>query len=246
MPPVVRDEMNPFGALPFIDDWDETAVGLADENDQNTGVFINTEPREPDHITNAHLDRLAFISSLIGNDVRQELTDTFTVGTSYELTVAVGTSATFGVGATEELEIALFYFDGGVEQVVASTHVAGSEVGTTVLVDVVVELPVVSGGDAWANLPIGVLIRPSVTDPDDAAGEGFWNADHVRLEAVVPTPLGDVNCDGMVNVADAQALADVLVEADTDPCHVAAADVSGDAQLTGHDVQSLVDVLTMP
>ena len=44
LPAVTRDEMNPFGALPFIDDWDETEVGLQDEFDQNTGVFLNIDP----------------------------------------------------------------------------------------------------------------------------------------------------------------------------------------------------------
>jgi len=182
-PPVMRDEQNPFGALPFIDDWDETAVGPADELDQNTGVFLNTDAPAPDHITNSHLDRLAFISSLIGNDVRQELSATFTPGWTYELTVAVATSFTFPVGAGEELEIALFYFDGGVEQVIASTLVAGSEVNATSLIDVTVSLPPVDADAPWADQPIGILIRPSTTDADDSLGEGFWDADHVRLEA---------------------------------------------------------------
>ena len=188
MPPVERNEQNPFGAAPFIDDWDETEVGLTDEDHQDTGVFINTEPQEPDHITNAHQDRLAFIQSFIGNDVRQALAAVFEPGRSYSLTVAVGTSFIFPAGATEELEIALFYFDGGVEQVIASTFVAGSEVNPTSLIDVNVMIPEVAPGDAWANEPIGILIRPSVTDPDDGAGEGFWDVDHVRLDASALAP----------------------------------------------------------
>jgi hypothetical protein len=182
-PPVERDDKNPFGALPFIDDWDETAVGPGDEDHQNTGVFINTDVGEPDHIINPHLDRLGFISSLIGNAVRQELTQSFEAGRAYTLTVAVGTSMMFGVGATERLEVALFYFQGGVEQVISSTFVAGSEVSATSLIDVMVAMPTVNPGDAWAGLPIGVLIRPDETDADDTQGEGFWNVDHVRLEA---------------------------------------------------------------
>lgn len=181
-PPVTRDEKNPFGALPFLDDWDETAVGLVDEGDQNTGVFLNTDVGEPDHITNLHLDRLGFISSLIGNDLRQELSDTFLPGHSYTLTVAVGTSFTFGVGATEQLEVALFYFDSSVEQVIVSSFISGSEVNANSLVDVTVKLPYVAAADVFANQQIGVLIRPSTTDPDDGDGEGFWNVDHVRLE----------------------------------------------------------------
>lgn len=245
-PPVVRDEMNPFGALPFIDDWDETAVGPADEMDQNTGVFINTDPGSPDHITNLDLDRAAFLSSLIGNDVRQELTDTFEVGRSYQLTVAVGTSFTFPVDATEELEIALFYFDGGVEQVVASANVSGAAAGITTLTDVVVNAAVVASGDPWAGQPLGVLIRPSITDPDDTMGEGFWNVDFVRLEASDPVLAGDVDCNGIVDASDASAMADVLVGTDLDPCHVAAADIDGGVSPDAGDIQALIDILILP
>lgn len=181
MPPVVRDEQNPFGALPFIDDWDETAIGLHDEDEQNTGNFLNTEPESPDYIINSHLDRLAFISSLIGNDLRQALGENFSPGWSYELKVAIGKSSTFPVGNTETLEVALFYFNGGIEQVIASTTITGSQVSTTSLVDVTVSLSTVQGGDAWAGEPIGVLVRPATNDPDEKAGEGFWNVDHVRL-----------------------------------------------------------------
>ena len=184
LPPVVRDEQNPFGALPFLDDWDETAVGLADEFDQNTGVFLNTDPQSPDHITNPHLDRLAFVSSLVGNDLRQALTSNFAYGLSYQFTVAVGTSLTFPVGLTEELEVALFYFNGGVEQIIGSTFVSGSEVNATSLIDVTVSIPAVLQNNAWVNQPIGVLVRPVVDDPNDADGEGFWNVDHARLEAI--------------------------------------------------------------
>lgn len=189
-PPVVRDEKNPFGALPFLDDWDETAIGLTDEFDQNTGVFLNTDPPSPDRITNAHLERLAFISSLIGNDLRQELVQKFEPGRSYTLTVGVAHSLNFPVGATEGLEVALFYFDGGSEQVIASSTVTGSGASNTALTDVVVNLSEVSMTDPWADKPIGILIRPAVNDPDDGDGEGFWDADNVRLDATgihIPT-----------------------------------------------------------
>ncbi len=201
LPPVTRDEQNPFGALPYIDDWDETAIGPADEFDQNTGVFLNTDPQSPDHITNAHLDRLAFVSSLIGNDLRQELADNFEPGRHYRLTVAVATSSYFGVGADEELEVGLFYFDGGVEQTIASSFVAGSEVNATSLIDVSIVTPLVTVNDAWANQPIGILIRPSIADPDDTEGEGFWDVDYVRLKAFEPL-VGDFDIDGDVDLED--------------------------------------------
>ncbi len=181
LPAVTRGEKNPFGALPFLDDWDETAIGLADEMDQNTGVFLNPPFGEPGHVANADLERLAFLSSLTGNGVRQELADSFTPGQTYLLTVGVATSLQFPVGASEELEIALFYFDGGVEQVVASTRATGGSVSSSTVTDFSVVLPTVQPGDAWANQPIGILIRPAEDDPSDELDEGFWDADNVRL-----------------------------------------------------------------
>lgn len=188
MPPVERNKENPFGALPFLDDWDETAVGPADEFDQNTGVFLNTDNMSADHITNCHLDRLGFFSSLIGNNLRQAVADTYLVGVSYTFTLAVGKSANFPVGNSEQLQIALFYFDSGVEQIIASTTINGSQVGTTTLSDFSVAIPAVQVSDAWAGEPIGVLIRPSPTDPNDADGEGFWNVDFVRVDTNPSVP----------------------------------------------------------
>lgn len=209
-PPVVRDEKNPFGALPFLDDWDETAVGLDDEFDQNTGVFINTNMGDPDFITNAHLSRMGFLSSLIGNAVRQELPEVFETNRSYTVTVALGKSFTFPVGSTEEIEIALFYFSGGVEQIIESTLISGAEVGTTTLTDFSVTIPLVSADDPWAKKQIGVLIRPSTADPNDGDGEGFWNLDHVRLDATESAPavstLGVITLASLIGAAGASIL----------------------------------------
>jgi hypothetical protein len=187
LPMVVRDETNPFGALPYIDDWDETAVGPADEFDQNTGAFLNTDPLSSDHITNADGNQLAFVSTLIGNDLRQQLATTFVPGQRYHLTVGVASSFNFPPGADEQLELALFYRDGDVEHLIASSLVSGSEVSPTALTGFSVDTPVAGVSDAWANQPIGVLIRPWPGDPDDTAGEGFWDVDNVRLTAV-PEP----------------------------------------------------------
>lgn len=192
LPAVTRDIQNPFGALPFIADWDETDVGLADELNQNTGVFLNTAVGEPDHITNAEQKQLAFLSSLTGNAVRQELADTYIPDRSYTFTVGVAKSNNFHgfpVGDTEQLEIALFYFNHNVEQIVASTFVSGSQVNSNSLIDVTLISPVVAVGDAWAGKQIGVLVRPSITDPDEDDGEGFWDVDNARLDVSPPIML---------------------------------------------------------
>lgn len=184
-PTVSRDFNNPFGALPLIGDWDENGVGPGDEFNQNTGVFLNTDAGEPDHIDNANQRQLAFLSSLIGNTIRQELPNTFEPDHTYTFTVGVAKSSNlhgFPVGDTEQLEVALFYFVGNSEQVVASTFVSGAQVSTTSLVDVTVSTPVVAVDDAWAGKNIGVMVRPDVNDPDDEDGEGFWDVDNSRLD----------------------------------------------------------------
>ena len=116
-PPVTRDGLNPFGALPLIAEWDERNVGPVDEGQQDTGNFINTDPDQPDHITNLHLLRAAFVSSLTGNAIRQELPGAYLVGRRYAFTIAVGKSFTFPVGDSEQLEVALFYFDRSTERI---------------------------------------------------------------------------------------------------------------------------------
>jgi len=201
-PPVVRDVQNPFGALPYIDDWDETAIGTEDEMDQNTGVFLNTCFREDDHITNVEQDRAAFISSLIGNAVRQELTATYEIGAAYTFTIGVGKSLTFAAGDAEELEVALYYFDAGVEQIIASTVVTGAEVDANMLIDVSVSIPPVDPDAVWAGAPIGLLVRPSTTDPDDELDEGFWNIDDARLDRSTAACSADLDNDGDVDLHD--------------------------------------------
>jgi hypothetical protein len=185
-PTVSRNVKNPFGALPLIAEWDETGVGPGDEFNQNTGVFLNTDVGEPDHIVNAEQDQLAFLSSLTGNAVRQELPDVYVPGRTYTFTVGVAKSLTLPVGATEQLEVALYSLSGGVEQAIVSTFVSGSQVTSTSLLDVTVTSPEVEAGHTWAGKPVGLLIRPSIADPDDEDGEGFWDVDNARLEVVPP------------------------------------------------------------
>jgi hypothetical protein len=54
---------------------------------------------------------------------------------------------------------------------------------------------------------------------------------------------GDVNCDGVVDINDANALIDVILESDANQCHAAAADVNADGYRDGTDVQAFLTVL---
>ena len=52
---------------------------------------------------------------------------------------------------------------------------------------------------------------------------------------------GDINCDGTIDSSDVDALSAVLVGLDTDPAHVAAADLSGDGVRNGDDIHPFVE-----
>jgi len=241
-PPVTRDGLNPFGALPFIDEWDETNVGLLDEWDQDTGNFINTDAGEPDHITNLDLLRAAFVSSLTGNAIRQDLPHAYLPGRSYRFTIAVGKSFTFPVGDTEQLEIALFYFDPRVEEIVASTFVSGAMVNSTTVTDFSVTSAIVEEGDAWAGRPIGILVRPYTLDPDDDTGEGFWNLDYARLDELTP-PNADGDGDGDVDLVDLAMIENCLSEVDA-AC--ATFDLNSDLAIDLDDLLLFLDDLGGP
>lgn len=55
--------------------------------------------------------------------------------------------------------------------------------------------------------------------------------------------LGDVDVDEDMDAFDAMTLADVLLEIDLDPRHRCAADLIGDENLNGLDLQTLVVAL---
>lgn len=239
-PPVTRDGINPFGATPRIEDWDERDVGLGDELHQDTGNFINTDPGQPDHITNLHSLRAAFISSLTGNAIRQALPQTFQPGHDYCITIGVGKSYTFPVADSEQLEVALFYFVGNVEHVVASTFVSGMEVHATMLVDVSVTSAVVNEADAWAGRPIGILVRPFLDDPDDDEGEGFWNVDYARLDEILP-PDPDSDEDGDVDLRDFAAFQNCFSETEAVSGACVGLDLNSDSVIDLEDLWLFVE-----
>ncbi len=53
----------------------------------------------------------------------------------------------------------------------------------------------------------------------------------------------DINCDGMVNLADAAELVELLLDSDLPGCRSMAGDANGDASVDGLDIQSFVDCL---
>ncbi len=71
---------------------------------------------------------------------------------------------------------------------------------------------------------------------------GIWCFDTVMT--VHANPLGDINGDGLVDQADRLLFVDVLLGVDSDPDHVAAADLNLDGAANGADVPAFVKALT--
>ena len=75
--------------------------------------------------------------------------------------------------------------------------------------------------------------------------ESVWsNIQHVTLTGNGDEPLqGDVNCDGVVNIADVTVLIDYLLGNNTATINLLAADVNGDSVINIADVTALIDLL---
>ncbi len=187
--PVIDPLLNPFGAVPNVDNWtemDNDALGS-----QNTGVFVNTEPNhinsfgDYDHIFNTDGNQMAFLGSEAGNAFEQDLSASYHTGCDYHLTIAVGTSFMF-TPSTEEpidyLELALYYRNDSEPVDIVSLLIPAMDPNQW-LKDFSLYLPTVNSSDPWAGKNIGIAIR--------AAGQagGFWDLDNVRLIESLPAPI---------------------------------------------------------
>ena len=73
------------------------------------------------------------------------------------------------------------------------------------------------------------------------SADGYAFSDSCLVE--VYTELGDVNCDGFVNISDVTHLIDYLLSGDVPNFKPLNADVSGDGNVTIKDVTNLIDIL---
>ena len=178
--PVVDPEGYP--ASPIIDMWTELDLDVFAS--ANTGVFINTPAGSEDHMNNAHGSQLVFLGSQEGNGLEQDLSVSYQTGSTYRLTVGVGTSMRFPPSMTEPvdtLQLAFYYRDVNEPVEIAEEIIPATGLSARYLRDFSVYLPQVQENDPWAGKPIGIAIRST-----GAAG-GYWDLDNVRLGRWTPS-----------------------------------------------------------
>ncbi|GMU34857.1 MAG: hypothetical protein HS101_10390 [Planctomycetia bacterium] len=88
------------------------------------------------------------------------------------------------------------------------------------------------------------LVQIDVSD-EDIPGEA---SDSLMLTLVVMVPGGnaDVDCDDDVDMDDVDAFAQVLVDLDTEPCHVERSDFDGSASANGADIPLFIQAFLNP
>jgi hypothetical protein len=182
--PVVESN-NLFGAVPEVSRWTEIDLDLLSSS--NTGVFRNTPEGSEDHIVNTDGNQLAFLNSVLGNALEQDLDALYQAGCDYRLTVAACVSKLFP--PSDPLELVLYYRDvndpnNSID--IATKTIEPENLSSTRLQDFSVWLPAVNSGDAYDEKNIGIAIRATGT-PGTAGG--FWDLDNVRLEESFPLSL---------------------------------------------------------
>jgi hypothetical protein len=95
-----------------------------------------------------------------------------------------------------------------------------------------------------------IYIRWSIGPTNGSITYPGWNIDDVEIWGI-PTagPVGDVNCDGILSLADIPPFVEALTDAEGFPaehpaCDIARADCSGDGVVDGRDIQAFIELLT--
>lgn len=183
--------VSPFAMPAFsgsdTDDWIESPMpfwwpATIVEWNQSAGVFFNVPGLQ--HINNADGEQVAYMFAVPDMGITQDLAATYEVNRSYELRVALrGGSGGMPLGSP--VEVSLYYRNGANNIVsIGATEFLNDNTGSpTSLVDVVVNLPPVMPGDAWAGKNIGIQIRSSVALNQPELQAGTWGIDNVRLNS---------------------------------------------------------------
>jgi len=207
-------------ADPNVSDW----IELDNDTDfsANTGVFLNVT-----YIANTDANQLAFLGGEQGNALLQDLSATYQVGKSYQMTVGVCVSAQYPPFDPNALELSFYYRDPNVVDIATATQPPAG-LTSTFLKDFSVYLPIVEAGDFWADKAIGIAIR--ATGPMG----GYWDLDNVRVTEYPLVP--EFTGDEFVNLADFSTMA-----AEWLLCSETTTDVTGEGCVDEDDLLILVE-----
>jgi len=179
-----------FPAFPVIDVWQKNPepAGIPLPGgitwDQLAGVFPNTPAGAADHIDNVDGNQAAYLLSIPGVGLSQELSQTFQPGNGYTFTVGILGGG--GIPEGSSFVMSMYYRDAANQQVPLATqpvvYSAATFPNATHLNDYSVSVPVVQDGDAWAGQSIGLSVGAAF-----GTGVGYWDIDNVRLTSV-PEP----------------------------------------------------------
>lgn len=152
--------------------------------DQLSGLFPNTQVGASDHIDNVDGQQAAYLFSVPGVGVSQELPSTYTVGYSYTLTAGILGSGGLANGSVLSLE--LYYVNNGIQTAIATTPVTASATAFPVanhFYDFSVTVPTVQSSDAFVGKQIGLALTAV-----SSTGGGYWDLDNVRLVSTTTVP----------------------------------------------------------
>ena len=82
-----------------------------------------------------------------------------------------------------------------------------------------------------------------VTNDETTATLNLAELDHMYFGDKEVLITGDVNGDGEVNIADINALIDVILNGQDDTASAAMADVNGDGEVNVADINALIDII---
>lgn len=181
-------------ATPNVSDWQKspapawwTQQGYAEQDWLSlAGVFYNLPGST--QIDNVDGEQAAFLFSMPGVELYQELAATYQAGQSYTLGMKAQGGG-MGMPLGTPMELRLYYRDEtggrvtlGTKEILNLTDESGPH--ALHLDAYELQLPAVPAGAAWAGKPIGVQLVSTVQSPMPG---GFWRLDDVRLTSV-PEP----------------------------------------------------------
>ena len=82
-----------------------------------------------------------------------------------------------------------------------------------------------------------------VTNDETTATLDLAELDHMYFGDKEALVTGDVNGDGEVNIADVNALIDIILNGQDDSATTAMADVNGDSEVNVADINALIDII---